>query len=98
MKFGLTDQEYHFIETNVVAPMSKLGAVVWCFGSRARGNFKRFSDLDLMIEIDRDLSQEINAIRELLTNSNFPIKVDIVQLSEFAESYRKGYQQEKKLF
>jgi predicted nucleotidyltransferase len=98
MNFGLSDEEYDFISVHVVAPLSKYGAKVWCFGSRARGDFKKFSDLDLMIENGQHLESVVSSIREFLSNSNFPFKVDLVQLSDFAQSYRENYEHEKKPF
>jgi len=91
MKFGLSDEEYHFIHKNVVEPLQEKGATIWCFGSRARGDHQKFSDLDLMVESSEDLSREIGAIQEQLSKSNFPYKVDLVQFREFAESYKEGY-------
>lgn len=91
MKFGLTEEEYQYIRENVVEPLQEKGANIWCFGSRARGDHQDFSDLDLMVESSEDLSKEIGAIQERLSKSNFPYKVDLVQFSEFAESYKDGY-------
>ena len=90
MKFGLTPAEYQFI-TNLLNPLQNKGVVIWCFGSRARGNHQPFSDLDLMIESVSDFSKEIGEINELLIESNFPYKVDIVQEKDFADSYRAEY-------
>ena len=95
MKFGLSASEYQFIEENVVLPLEQLGATVWCYGSRARGDQTKFSDLDIMIESDSDLSKSISIILEKLQDSNFPYKVDLVQLREFAESYKPGYEQDR---
>lgn len=67
MKFGLTEEEYQFILKNVVEPLQKKGASVWCYGSRSRGDHQVFSDLDLMIESSEDLSKDISAIQELLS-------------------------------
>lgn len=98
MKFGLNDHEYKFIKTEVITPLEQAGAQVWCYGSRARGDFKKFSDLDLMIESSQDLSRQIGKIHEKLVQSNFPYKVDLVQWAEFAESYKPGYLTDRKIF
>jgi uncharacterized protein len=95
MKFGLSAEQFHFITSVVAAPLTKLGAVVWCYGSRARGQHAPFSDLDLMVEAARDLSAEIGQIREILQNSDFPFKVDLVRLEDFPKSYRKGFEDDK---
>lgn len=95
MKFGLTDAQYDFIYKTAVEPLEKQGAVVWCFGSRARGNFTAFSDLDLMVESDKDLGREISKVSEVLSNSNFPFKVDIVELRNFATGYLSSFQKER---
>jgi predicted nucleotidyltransferase len=55
MKFGLSESEFDHITKTVVEPLVLHGAVVWCFGSRARGTHQQFSDLDLMIEGPPDI-------------------------------------------
>ncbi|MCB0370139.1 MAG: nucleotidyltransferase domain-containing protein [Bdellovibrionales bacterium] len=96
MKFDLTEEQYKYISETVVHPLEQAGARVWCFGSRARGNNQKFSDLDLMIESSNDLTILISQIKETLTNSHLPFKVDIVPLSEFAASYLPIFEKEKK--
>jgi len=98
VKFGLTPSQYDFILETVDRPLSAQGATVWCYGSRARGDFTKFSDLDLMVETDQDLSREVAAIREKLESGNFPYKVDIVLLQELAPAYRAGYEKDKVAF
>ena len=98
MMFGLATSEYDYIRKTVVMPLANCDAQVYCFGSRARGDHSRFSDLDLMVESDKDLSNLIGELKERLTESNFPYKVDLVEFRHFAESYKADYLQERKLF
>lgn len=103
MRFGLTNEEYNFIQNNVIVPLQKYDTTVWCFGSRARGDYKKFSDLDLMLETSKAgdgyaFIQEVGRIKDFLSASNFPYKVDIVILSDFAQSYRAGYERDKQKF
>ncbi len=53
---------------------------VYLFGSRARGNFSEFSDVDIAIYSEEDISKELTLLREILEESNFPLKIDIVEL------------------
>lgn len=99
MKFGLDDQQFNTVLNNVVHPLEMLGAKVYCFGSRARGDYRPFSDLDIMVKgEEKALPSKVSLIREKMINSNFPYKIDIVLFSEFAESFKEGYQKEKKAF
>ncbi|MFN8790023.1 MAG: nucleotidyltransferase family protein [Bdellovibrionales bacterium] len=100
MKFGLNPSQYEFILQKVIGPIRLLGAEVYCFGSRARGDHKSFSDLDLMIEGKKDQSLEtkVAEIREMLTNSSFPFKVDLVFYEDFVDSYKADYQKQKALW
>ncbi len=98
MKFGLSPQYFDYILTEVVKPLETYGAEVWCYGSRARGDHQKFSDLDLMVESNTDLSKVICELQEKLTNSNFPYKIDLVQINEFADSYKDGYLVDRKRF
>jgi predicted nucleotidyltransferase len=98
MKFGLSPQHFYYILTEVVKPLEKHGAEVWCYGSRARGDHQKFSDLDLMVESNKDLSKVIGELLEKVTKSNFPYKIDLVQITEFADSYKDGYLKDRKRF
>lgn len=90
MKFGLAQDDYNFIKKHI---QEKLGTdiKIWCFGSRARGDQRKFSDLDLIIDGPDELRQKIGELDELFEESNLPIKVDIVLDGDFAESYRESY-------
>lgn len=97
MKFGLTKEQYSYL-INTLKPIYNRGAKIWCYGSRARGDHNKFSDLDIMIESDMDLSSLIGAIKEEIANSNFPYKVDLTALNDFAQSYLKSFNKDKKVF
>ncbi len=49
MKFGLTDQQFQILNETLVSPLKSHGARVWIFGSRARGDNKAFSDINIVI-------------------------------------------------
>ncbi|HTR00617.1 MAG TPA: nucleotidyltransferase domain-containing protein [Candidatus Acidoferrum sp.] len=94
--FGLTPAEYDYIRAEVVAPLHAQGGRVFCYGSRARGDHKRYSDLDLMVEADKDLSALVSLLQEHLSNGPFPYKVELVELRDFAAAYKPGYERDKK--
>lgn len=95
MKFGLTDSQYQMITEIVVRPLRSLGNEVYCFGSRARNDHSTYSDLDLMIEGTVECQRQIAGMKETLSNSNFPFKVDLVLLKELASSYLASYYQDR---
>lgn len=55
---------------------------VYLFGSRARGDNTGFSDIDIGIVSDEEISRDIVILREILEESSIPYKVDIVDLSK----------------
>jgi predicted nucleotidyltransferase len=97
MKFGLTNEHYQFIKNSLEKTLGK-DEQVFCFGSRARGDYQKFSDLDLMIESNDDLKIKIFQLNDIFEESRLPIKVDLVQLKDFAESYKINYFKDKKIF
>ncbi|MFW7382126.1 MAG: nucleotidyltransferase family protein [Oligoflexus sp.] len=97
MKFGISREHWSWFETEIVAPLKAHGAKVFLFGSRARGTHKKFSDLDILIESQDDLSLLIGFLSEKLEESNFPFKVDLVDARELANSYKKSVERDKVL-
>lgn len=65
------------------------GTRAWVFGSRATATARRYSDLDLAIELgaspDSDL---IGKLAEALSESDLPYKVDVVDLSSLDSTFR----------
>ena len=55
---------------------------VYLFGSRAKGKYSEFSDFDLAFLSKEDISKELTRLRYILEESNFPYKVDIVELQK----------------
>ena len=65
-------------------------AEVWAFGSRVTGNARPFSDLDVVIVQDEPLDAEAQAeMQYALSESDLPVKVDIVEWSRTKPSFRE---------
>ena len=68
------------------------------FGSRARGTNTPFSDVDVAIESEKDLSSEIEELKELLETSLLPQKVDVVELRKLPKDFREEIEKEGKVW
>ncbi len=69
---------------------------VWAFGSRAKWNSGKYSDLDLAVITDTPLSLGVSAsLSDDFSESDLPFKVDIVDWAATSESFRKIIEQEK---
>lgn len=55
---------------------------IYLFGSRARGDERVHSDIDIAIQSDSALSGRLAQIRYTIEESLFPYKVDLVELSK----------------
>lgn len=95
MNLGLTDDEYAVLDDLVLRPLRLLGAEVYCFGSRARGDYKRGSDLDLMVVHPGDISRELSEIRENIEESNFPYPVELVEEDRFSPAWLERYKHDR---
>lgn len=64
--------------------------IVILFGSRARGDYSRVSDIDIGIlpknKLDR---KKLVLLKEKIDNLNFPYTVDVVDLSKVSEAFRE---------
>jgi uncharacterized protein len=63
---------------------------VWVFGSRATGRARRYSDLDLAIDVGRRLTIDETAIlREAFDECELPYRVDIVDWQAIDNRFRR---------
>ena len=71
---------------------------VWAFGSRAIGNAKPYSDLDLAIRGKKPLGIDLaSQLTEAFAESDLPYKVDIVDWTTASERFRATIEQDKVL-
>lgn len=70
-------------------------ARVYLFGSRARGEARRASDIDVAILPLNPLPPGLlSSIRESLEESHVPYKVDVVDLSQVEPTFRERVERE----
>ena len=75
MPYGLTDKEIKEMQT-LFESNERIEQVI-LYGSRAKGNYKSFSDVDLTL-VGSDLSRsDINWLLDSLDNSLLPYRFDI---------------------
>lgn len=68
---------------------------VWAFGSRATGNSKLFSDLDLAVITKEPLSiAKLAELTEAFFESGLPWKVDLVDWCSTSEQFREIIQRD----
>jgi uncharacterized protein len=85
--FGLAENHWQIILSEL-KKFQDLGCQVFVFGSRARGDHKPFSDLDVLLKCKESHEVLLSEVREFFEESNIPIKIDIVRDQDLAQSYR----------
>ncbi|MBI4924290.1 MAG: nucleotidyltransferase domain-containing protein [Bdellovibrio sp.] len=97
--FGLTQIQKSLLLKIINSSIKKNHTFkVWIFGSRARGDYKKYSDIDLLLEVNPSFQKKYQqTIRNLLEDSVLPFKVDLLLPSEVYKPYRKVIEKEKKL-
>ena len=79
----------------VLEGLKKHQARVFLFGSRARGDAARWSDIDVaVLPLEPLPAGLLSSIREQLEESTIPYTVDLVDLSEADRSLREFVQRE----
>jgi predicted nucleotidyltransferase len=70
-------------------------ARLWLFGSRARGNARRWSDIDIAVEPLHPLRPGVlSEVREALEESSLLLDVDLIDLSTAAPALKDAVKQE----
>lgn len=67
---------------------------IFVFGSRAKGNARPNSDLDLMIDAETELGPAKGALVEEFEQSDLPFKIDLVEKISLSNSFLKNVQDE----
>jgi predicted nucleotidyltransferase len=93
--FGLAAWEWQLVEDLLIKPLKDKGCQLYVFGSRARGDFGKFSDLDILISGAEGLEDLVHEINDALVESELPIKIDLVMSQELAKSYESNVSRER---
>ena len=70
-------------------------ADVFLFGSRARGDARRTSDIDVAIDPHGDVPRRIvSELREAFEESHIPLRVDVIDLRDASAGFRDRVRRE----
>ena len=77
------------LKSLVIELFKEENVILIFFGSRARGDHSRVSDIDIGIP-DKSLDRKkLILLKEKIDNLNFPYTVDVVDLSKVSEAFRE---------
>ena len=89
-QFGLSDSDFRLLNEIVVVPFKAKGAEVYIFGSRVRGTYHPYSDIDVLYSSPNYSVFDVHLVRHSLEESNMTVKVDLVSEADLTESYRSS--------
>lgn len=78
--YGLSDKEFDEM-TAIFSKCDNLEKVI-LYGSRAKGNYKKFSDVDITLEGDNLTLADLFQIQDLLYESDLPYMYDVLIFSK----------------
>ena len=84
--FGLEDRHLIFIKDTLKKHIQNKDAKFYIFGSRAKGKYKEYSDVDIAID-SSDMTSE-QKLKLDFENSTFPYEVDILDLNTIKENFK----------
>ncbi len=88
--FGLTEIQYSFVKASLIEFLKfKKNYKIFVFGSRAKGSERQYSDIDLWIDSEPELTDiEISTFADKIELSDLPIKIDVVTDRTCLDEYR----------
>ncbi len=90
MKFGLDKRHLDFILQVLKDNIPQKDAKFYIFGSRAKENYKEYSDIDIAVKLpDKKLSADIlGKILLEFNDSTLPYEVDVIDLNAIDEKFK----------
>ena len=86
--FGLIDRHLNFVKETLKRHIKNPDAKFYIFGSRAKGKYREYSDVDIAIDCPDMTDEEKWKLQSDFENSTFPYKVDIVDLNTVKEYFK----------
>ena len=88
--FGLDDRHLDFVLSVLKRNISDVDAKFYIFGSRVKGTNKKYSDIDIAIDLNgKKLDTSIlGKILIEFQDSTLPYEVDVVDLNSIDEKFR----------
>jgi uncharacterized protein len=78
------------LKSLVIEVFKEEKVIVILFGSRARGDYNRVSDIDIGILPEKNLDKrKLVLLNEKIENLNLPYTVDVVDLSKVSKIFRE---------
>jgi predicted nucleotidyltransferase len=97
--FGFSENEANLIRSLI---RERAGAyapfTVWIFGSRSIGNYRKYSDVDLLFDGENLNSRVLVELSEALDDSELPYKFDLVLLKNLEPAYSESVLKSRKTF
>jgi uncharacterized protein len=82
--------DHRWLVLNILHAKLPRGTKAWVFGSRATGRARRYSDLDLAIDVGRRLTlDETAGLVEAFSDSDLPYRVDLVDWHDIDDRWRQ---------
>jgi predicted nucleotidyltransferase len=92
--FGLSDRQYRIL-CDCLSTIKEHKLFV--FGSRARGDHKEYSDIDILVDGEPD-PRTLSQVKDLLEESSLLIKVDLVLKKDLLKDYAESVKRDCKEF
>lgn len=88
--FGLEDRHLDFVLSVLKRNISDVDAKFYIFGSRAKGTNKKYSDIDIAVDLNGK-KLDVSILGKILIEfqeSTLPYEVDVVDLNSIDEDFR----------
>lgn len=88
---GIDKKHRDFLISMLKQYIPDKNAMFYLFGSRAKGGYKEYSDIDIAVDLNgKRLPSEILArLSQAFENSIYPYEVDIIDLNNISEGFKR---------
>lgn len=93
---NISDNEMEIVKNILINFVNE--ADVWCFGSRITNDYRKYSDLDIVIKSKEEIPLlKLGELEDAFQESDLPFRVDVLDWNRISDDFKRVIEQKHEI-